>query len=222
MDRHLRPRPRHARHPHRRSGLRPLPLRRSRKSASPPRRSSTGPTDAKFTGDAQQTSSRTSAARSTAPRSSPTRRATCCCANAAKEFKLEAQLRRHRAHVARRLHHPQPLPRQHQGRLRQEPEPHQPAARPLLLRRAQEVPGRLAPHRRARRRRSASRRRPSPPRSRSTTATARARLPANLLQAQRDYFGAHTYERIDKPRGEFFHTNWTGHGGTTASTTYNA
>ena len=47
-------------------------------------------------------------------------------------------------------------------------------------------------------------------------------LPANLLQAQRDYFGAHTYERIDKPRGEFFHTNWTGKGGTTASTTYNA
>ncbi|MDP4222001.1 MAG: decarboxylating NADP(+)-dependent phosphogluconate dehydrogenase [Bacteroidota bacterium] len=48
------------------------------------------------------------------------------------------------------------------------------------------------------------------------------RLPANLLQAQRDYFGAHTYERIDKPRGQFFHTNWTGRGGTTASTTYNA
>ncbi len=48
-----------------------------------------------------------------------------------------------------------------------------------------------------------------------------ARLPANLLQAQRDYFGAHTYERLDKPRGEFFHTNWTGRGGTTASTTYN-
>ncbi len=48
------------------------------------------------------------------------------------------------------------------------------------------------------------------------------RLPANLLQAQRDYFGAHTYERIDKPRGEFFHTNWTGRGGSTASTTYNA
>ena len=48
-----------------------------------------------------------------------------------------------------------------------------------------------------------------------------ARLPANLLQAQRDYFGAHTYERTDKPRGEFFHTNWTGRGGTTSSTTYN-
>ncbi|RME94498.1 MAG: decarboxylating NADP(+)-dependent phosphogluconate dehydrogenase [Verrucomicrobia bacterium] len=46
------------------------------------------------------------------------------------------------------------------------------------------------------------------------------RLPANLLQAQRDYFGAHTYERVDRPRGEFFHTNWTGKGGSTASTTY--
>jgi 6-phosphogluconate dehydrogenase len=47
-----------------------------------------------------------------------------------------------------------------------------------------------------------------------------ARLPANLLQAQRDYFGAHTYERLDKPRGEFFHTNWTGRGGDTAASTY--
>ena len=46
------------------------------------------------------------------------------------------------------------------------------------------------------------------------------RLPANLLQAQRDYFGAHTYERVDKPRGEFFHTNWTGKGGTTSASTY--
>jgi 6-phosphogluconate dehydrogenase len=48
-----------------------------------------------------------------------------------------------------------------------------------------------------------------------------ANLPANLLQAQRDYFGAHTYERVDRKRGEFFHSNWTGHGGTTASSTYN-
>ncbi len=48
------------------------------------------------------------------------------------------------------------------------------------------------------------------------------RLPANLLQAQRDYFGAHTYERVDKPRGEFFHTNWTGRGGRVASGIYNA
>lgn len=47
-----------------------------------------------------------------------------------------------------------------------------------------------------------------------------ARLPANLLQAQRDYFGAHTYERIDGAKGQFFHTNWTGHGGSTASTSY--
>ena len=46
-------------------------------------------------------------------------------------------------------------------------------------------------------------------------------LPANLLQAQRDYFGAHTYERVDKPRGEFFHTNWTGRGGSVSSSTYN-
>ncbi|MDR2941960.1 MAG: decarboxylating NADP(+)-dependent phosphogluconate dehydrogenase [Treponema sp.] len=46
------------------------------------------------------------------------------------------------------------------------------------------------------------------------------RLPANLLQAQRDYFGAHTYERVDRPRGEFFHTNWTGHGGSTSASTY--
>jgi 6-phosphogluconate dehydrogenase len=49
-----------------------------------------------------------------------------------------------------------------------------------------------------------------------------ATLPANLLQAQRDYFGAHTYERVDKPRGQFFHTNWTGRGGNVSSSTYNA
>ena len=49
-----------------------------------------------------------------------------------------------------------------------------------------------------------------------------ARLPANLLQAQRDYFGAHTYERVDRPRGQFFHTNWTGRGGRVASSTYTA
>ncbi len=48
------------------------------------------------------------------------------------------------------------------------------------------------------------------------------RLPANLLQAQRDYFGAHTYERTDRPRGEFYHTNWTGRGGSTVSSTYDA
>ena len=49
-----------------------------------------------------------------------------------------------------------------------------------------------------------------------------ARMSANLLQAQRDYFGAHTYERVDAPRGQFFHTDWTGHGGNTTANTYNA
>jgi 6-phosphogluconate dehydrogenase len=49
-----------------------------------------------------------------------------------------------------------------------------------------------------------------------------AKLPANLLQAQRDYFGAHTYERLDAPRGTFFHTNWTGEGGDTSASTYTA
>ncbi|HEY4721653.1 MAG TPA: NADP-dependent phosphogluconate dehydrogenase, partial [Anaerolineae bacterium] len=49
-----------------------------------------------------------------------------------------------------------------------------------------------------------------------------ARLPANLTQAQRDYFGAHTYQRIDKPRGEYFHTNWTGQGGDIASNVYHS
>jgi 6-phosphogluconate dehydrogenase len=47
-------------------------------------------------------------------------------------------------------------------------------------------------------------------------------LPANMIQAQRDYFGAHSYERIDRPRGEFFHTDWTGEGGAAVSSTYNA
>lgn len=48
------------------------------------------------------------------------------------------------------------------------------------------------------------------------------RLPANLIQAQRDYFGAHTYQRVDKTRDEFFHTNWTGEGGSATAATYNA
>jgi 6-phosphogluconate dehydrogenase len=50
----------------------------------------------------------------------------------------------------------------------------------------------------------------------------RGRLPANLLQAQRDFFGAHSYERLDSPEGEFFHTNWTGKGGNVSSSTYQA
>ena len=62
----------------------------------------------------------------------------------------------------------------------------------------------------------------SPPRWHSLMATAPRSCPPNLIQAQRDYFGSHTYERIDKPRGEFFHTNWTGEGGDVTATTYNA
>ena len=50
----------------------------------------------------------------------------------------------------------------------------------------------------------------------------RERVPANMIQAQRDYFGAHTYERVDKPRGEFFHTNWTGTGGSITAASYDA
>ena len=50
----------------------------------------------------------------------------------------------------------------------------------------------------------------------------RARVSANMIQAQRDYFGAHTYERTDRPRGEFFHTNWTGSGGDITAGTYEA
>ena len=48
------------------------------------------------------------------------------------------------------------------------------------------------------------------------------RLPANLIQAQRDYFGAHTYERTDRPRGEYFHTDWIGSGGAITSGSYQA
>ncbi len=47
-------------------------------------------------------------------------------------------------------------------------------------------------------------------------------LPANLVQAQRDFFGAHTYERVDQPRGQFFHTDWSGSGGSVTSTSYKA
>lgn len=48
----------------------------------------------------------------------------------------------------------------------------------------------------------------------------RAAGSGNMIQAQRDFFGAHTYERVDEPRGQFFHTNWTGRGGTTSASTY--
>ena len=92
---------------------------------------------------------------------------------------------------------------------------------PYFTRRDRPLPGRLATRRRGRRDRTGSR---CPA---MTSALAyfdgyrSERLPANLLQAQRDYFGAHTYERVDQPRGQFFHTNWTGRGGSTSSSSYN-
>ena len=141
---------------------------------------------------------------------------------AAKEYKLGPEQRRHRPDVARRLHHPQRVPRQDQGGVRPEPEAGEPAARPVLH--ASEIERGQAGWRRVVADGGHER---HPAAGASRTALAyfdgyrTERLPANLLQAQRDYFGAHTYERIDKPRGEFFHTNWTGRGGTTASTTYN-
>ena len=141
---------------------------------------------------------------------------------AAKESELESELRRHRADVARRLHHPQPLPGQDQGSLRQEPAAQQPAAGQFLHRRAERVSGVAggkAVVQAIELRRADARR--SPRRWRSYDGYRTARLPANLLQAQRDFFGAHTYERVDQPRGQFFHTNWTGRGGRVSSTTYN-
>jgi len=123
--------------------------------------------------------------------------------------------------VARRVHYPQPISGQDQRGLRQKPRARKPVAGQLLFRSDQQY--------------QASWRKalvhaielgvPTPAFS---TALAffdgfrTGRLPANLLQAQRDYFGAHTYERIDQPRGQFFHTNWTGHGGRVSSSTYNA
>ncbi len=103
-----------------------------------------------------------------------------------------------------------------------DPELDQPAARPLLHGRRSRTPRRRGGGWWRRRSSWASRCR----RCRSALAFydgyRRERLPANLLQAQRDYFGAHTYERVDRPRGEFFHTDWTGHGGDVTARTYQA
>ncbi len=125
---------------------------------------------------------------------------------AADGARLAAELRQHRPAVARRLHHSRRVPRSHQGSVRRRSEARKPAARAVLHARpspkAQDAwrhvvaTAAAAGHPGARR---------SPRRWPTTTATASA-LPANLLQAQRDYFGAHTYERIDKPGT--FHTDW--------------
>ena len=114
------------------------------------------------------------------------------------------------------------LPGQDQGGVRQESEAAEPAAGRLLLRRAEQVSGESW------RKALIHAIEIGVPTPAFSTALAfydgyrTARLPANLLQAQRDFFGAHTYERVDKPRGEFFHTNWTGRGGRVSSSTYNA
>jgi hypothetical protein len=116
----------------------------------------------------------------------------------------------HRLHLARRLHHPRPLPPEASPR----PTARRADLQNLLLdqyfasviERCPDVTG--ASRRRPRRRPSASPFPPSPAPSPTTIPIAPNRLPANLLQAQRDYFGAHTYERIDEPRGVFFHLDW--------------
>ena len=125
-----------------------------------------------------------------------------------------------RTHVARRLHHPQRVSGQNQGGVRSRSQADKPLARSLFPRRDRPLPRRVARAVAA----AAEHGVPAPAMSSALTyfdGYRCERLPANLLQAQRDYFGAHTYERVDRPRGEFFHTNWTGRGGSTASSSYN-
>ena len=222
MDRDLRARSRPARHAHRRERLRPLPLRaegRARRRVKSSRR----PEESPYHRRRESSSSRTSAARSTAPRSSPTRRATCSSARSQKEqnwnlnFGGIALMWRGGCIIRSRL------PRQDQGSLRQESRTSRTCCSMSFFTGALNKYGRLlAQGRHPCHRRSAFPCRPSPPRSPSIDGYRTERLPANLLQAQRDFFGAHTYERVDKPRGEFFHTNWTGRGGRVSSSTYNA
>ena len=134
--------------------------------------------------------------------------------------RLGAELRRHRPDVARGLHHPGPVPRPHQGGFRRRPPTGQPAPLPYFA-------AAIASSQESWRRVVATAVRLGVPVPAFGSALAyydsyrSEKLSANLLQAQRDYFGAHTYERVDRPRGQFFHTNWTGRGGTTASTAYN-
>ena len=136
-------------------------------------------------------------------------------------IQLEPQLRRHRPDVARRLHHPLPLPGQDQGGVRQQRSRSRICCS-IPISRARSIAAQNGW-----RDTIATAVRAGIPVPAFSTALAfydsyrTGRLPANLLQAQRDYFGAHTYERTDRPRGEFHHTNWTGRGGDTASSTYN-
>jgi 6-phosphogluconate dehydrogenase len=221
VDRHQRPRHRPARHPHRRIGLRPLPLRaqgRARRRLQNPRRPR----------------------RITNPRGDraafieDVRRALYCSKiisyaqgymllrAAAKENGWNLNM----GGIALMWRGGCIIRSRFLGKIKEafdkNPRTSQPAPRQLLLRRPQQVPGLVAQGFMVR---AIEARRAHDP----AFSTALAffdgyrmppRLPANLLQAQRDYFGAHTYERVDQPRGQFFHTNWTGHGGRVSSTTY--
>ena len=222
VDRHRGARAGHAGHPHRRGGVRALPLGAQGRSASAP-----APSSATATAAASASWSRR---RQAAPSSRPSGRRSRledrllrpglhADAEAAKDVRLAAQLRRDRADVARRLHHPLGLPRQDQGGLRRRGRAEQPAARPLLSSHA--INSATGGWRKVVSQ-AAKLGMPTP-----AFSTALAfydgyrckRLPANLLQAQRDYFGAHTFERLDAP-GTWEHANWTGNTGRVTASTY--
>ena len=127
----------------------------------------------------------------------------------AEGIQLEAELRRDRQDLARRLHHPRGLPAEdHRGLRARSPDLANLLLDPYFNKTFKKAQANwrkvIALCRRMRR----ARRRHSAPRWPTTTATARRACPANLLQAQRDFFGAHTYERVDQPRGKFFHLDW--------------
>ena len=203
-------RPGHARHADRRGGVRPLlsALKDERVAAAKVLAGPQGQVR-RATG---RRSSTTSAQASTGLQDHLLRPGLHADARGGQGVQLEPQLRRHRADVARRLHHPLRLPGQDQGGLRQEPGPDATCCSTRtsasVIERRQDAWRRVVA-------KAVETGIPVPAFSSALAfydGYRSERLPANLLQAQRDYFGAHTYERVDKPRGEFFHTNWTGRG----------
>ena len=158
--------------------------------------------------------------RCTARRSSAMRRVHAA-ARGREGVGLEAEHGWRGADVARRMHHPVGVPGRHQGGFDKNPE-----LENLLM--DEFFSGALNKYQASWRKAVVHAIEIGVPTPAFSTALAfydgyrTERLPANLLQAQRDFFGAHTYERVDKPRGEFFHTNWTGRGGRVSSSTYNA
>ena len=212
-------RPRDAGDADRRGRVRPLPQRHEGRARGGVARSCRGRSSSSMA--TRRRSSRTSARRCWPPRSSRYAQGFMLLREAAKEYKWNLQLRRNRHGVARRLHHPLRVPGQDQGGLRDAI----PNLSNLLLDRLfqgrdRPLPGVLAAGSGESGGGRACRCRRSRRRWRSYDGYRSERLPANLLQAQRDYFGAHTYERIDQPRGKFFHTNWTGKGGNVSAGTY--